>query len=149
MQEPIIAWRAWRVGIEVCDYKLQSLYDDSIWPFGQPMKEDQTKYANVPTDFCLPGIHAFKTMQNLADYLCEGIKYDHLRNVLVVLGEVYLWGKIKEHKLGYRAEYAYPKKIRAYKPYNPEKNKPDFHYTKFIANNYGCEIFIPEGVTNE
>jgi hypothetical protein len=28
-----------------------------------------------------------------------------------VLGEVYLWGKIIEHEHGYKAQYAYPKKL--------------------------------------
>lgn len=151
LQEPIIAWRAWRISDTWKPREpfgqLQSLYDDSIWPFGRPMEADFTKYSKASKS--TPGLHALKTMQNLVDYLYEGMKYSHLINVPIVFGETYLWGKISEHENGYRAQFAYPKKIIVYKPYNSERSKPNFYYTKRIANNYGCEMFSLEGVINE
>ena len=39
-----------------------------------------------------------------------------------VVGEVALWGRVIEHTLGYRAEYAYP--IRLFRPPSPMPGFP-------------------------
>ena len=55
-----------------------------------------------PHDGCSCGVYAAKN-------------FAHLRNIgyaeYGVHGEVYLWGSVVEHALGYRAQYAYPKSI--------------------------------------
>ena len=55
-----------------------------------------------PHDGCSCGVYAAKN-------------FAHLRNIgyaeYGVHGEVYLWGTVVEHVLGYRAQYAYPKSI--------------------------------------
>ncbi len=56
-----------------------------------------------PYERCTCGIYAAKKLWHLP---CIG--YPPL---FEVHGEVYLWGKIWDHRLGYRAEYAYPKNI--------------------------------------
>jgi hypothetical protein len=52
------------------------------------------------------GIYGLKTKELLLDYLYPFYNSDHM-----VLGEVYLWGKLYEHEMGYRAQFAYPKKL--------------------------------------
>src|SRR5580693_5446071 len=56
--------------------------------------------AEVPHEDCTCGIYAAKSLQHLRDigYIEYGVH-----------GEVYLWGTVREHKLGWRAQYAYPR----------------------------------------
>lgn len=56
---------------------------------------------NPPHERCTCGIYAAKNLQHLID-----IRYIRDNEVR---GEVYLWGKVWDHSLGYRAQYAYPK----------------------------------------
>ena len=57
---------------------------------------------DAPEANCTCGIYAAKT-------------FDHFRNAgyerYGIHGEVYLWGKVVEHELGYRAQFAYPKNL--------------------------------------
>ena len=54
----------------------------------------------VPDPGCTCGMYAGINMQHLIDinYIRRGIH-----------GEVYLWGRLYRHSLGWRAQYAYPK----------------------------------------
>lgn len=54
-----------------------------------------------PSEECTCGLYAAKNLQHL-----DSLGYLKHR---VIHGEVNLWGKIIEHRAGYRAEYAYPK----------------------------------------
>jgi hypothetical protein len=56
----------------------------------------------MPIDNCQCGIYAFKTPYKLR-------KDNYLNQSL--LGEVWLWGKVIEYTMGFRAEYAYPKAL--------------------------------------
>jgi hypothetical protein len=55
---------------------------------------------DAPQASCTCGIHAVKTL-------------NHFRNAgyqrFAIHGQVYLWGTVVEHELGYRAQFAYPK----------------------------------------
>jgi hypothetical protein len=57
---------------------------------------------DVPQANCTCGIYAVKTL-------------DHFRSAgyerFGICGEVFLWGKVVEHELGYRAQFAYPKNL--------------------------------------
>jgi hypothetical protein len=57
---------------------------------------------DVPQANCSCGIYAVKTL-------------DHFRSAgyerFGICGEVFLWGKVVEHELGYRAQLAYPKNL--------------------------------------
>jgi hypothetical protein len=64
------------------------------------------------------GIYAFKTEAQLNDYLrdVEEKSRGFLPDMYagpedIVLGTVYLWGKVTECSNGYRAEFAYPKEL--------------------------------------
>ena len=56
----------------------------------------------APLAECGCGFYAFKTLVDLVEWLED-------RESSIVLGEVYLWGKIVDCQYGYRAQYAYPK----------------------------------------
>lgn len=60
----------------------------------------QLKAHHVPDPGCTCGMYAGINMQHLIDinYIQRGIH-----------GEVYLWGRLYRHTLGWRAQYAYPK----------------------------------------
>jgi hypothetical protein len=55
---------------------------------------------DAPHEECTCGIYAVKTRQHF-----RGAGYERYG----IYGEVYLWGKVVEHELGYRAQFAYPK----------------------------------------
>ena len=59
-------------------------------------------FHRAPHKTCTCGIYAYKAAeQNIS---CTGGG--------ILSGEVWLWGKIQQHKLGYRAQYAYPKSLQ-------------------------------------
>jgi hypothetical protein len=58
----------------------------------------------APVAECGCGFYAFKTLPFLVEWL------EH-RELDIVIGEVYLWGKIVDCEYGYRAQYAYPKRF--------------------------------------
>ena len=104
---PVVAYRVWR-------WKktgLQSLNGEP-WLPGQhlearcriaPAARHVAEAANeVPHRKCTCGIYAAKNIEHLQQigYADGG-----------VCGEVYLWGTVVEHKLGWRAQFAYPKSL--------------------------------------
>ena len=58
----------------------------------------------APIAECGCGFYAFKTLPYLQAWL------EH-RKPNIVIGEVYLWGKIVDCQYGFRAQYAYPKRF--------------------------------------
>jgi hypothetical protein len=99
---PIRAWRMWS---EHGDHQIPRLYSIGIgslpWPPGVPLQAQCLRQAierhalshdaAAPAPGCTCGIWALKTAPT------QGI-----------VGEVALWGRVIEHAIGYRAEYAYP-----------------------------------------
>lgn len=58
-----------------------------------------------------------RTMDHLQQVLSR--EYNNSWDMLpdrFVIGAVYLWGRVIEHEIGYRAQFAYPKEIWALKP---------------------------------
>jgi preprotein translocase subunit YajC len=104
---PVVAYRVWRWKAT----GLQSLNGEP-WLPGQhlearcrvaPAARDMAEAANeVPHRKCTCGIYAAKNSEHLRQigYADGG-----------VCGEVYLWGAVVEHKLGWRAQFAYPKSL--------------------------------------
>jgi hypothetical protein len=100
--EVIVAWRVWRVSDGPAGI-LRSVFMSSFWPGGIPMK------ACCADGSLRHGIHAFTTTKLAESYLndqARGTTY-----VRLVMGEVSLWGRVIIHKAGYRAAYAYPRRI--------------------------------------
>ncbi len=57
----------------------------------------------APLAECGCGFYALRTLPYLMEWL------EHREEPNIVVGEVYMWGKIVDCQYGYRARYAYPK----------------------------------------
>ena len=102
---PVVGYRVWRWK----ETGLQSLNGEP-WLPGQQLearcrvapaaRHVEEALNEVPHRKCTCGIYAAKNSEHLRQigYADGGI-----------CGEVYLWGTVVEHKLGWRAQYAYPK----------------------------------------
>ncbi len=55
------------------------------------------------------GVYAWKSAEALRDYRQKELT--GFVSEPIVVGEVELWGTVDEYELGYRAQYAYPKKF--------------------------------------
>lgn len=96
---PIVAYRAWQFHGST----LESLNND-LWQPGKPIRAScvlKDPEHEAPAEGCSCGIYAVK-------------RPDAFSAVVHIYGEVYLWGEVIEHELGYRAEYAYPKTFVVY-----------------------------------
>jgi hypothetical protein len=94
---PIVGYRVWAWGAT----GLSSL-NGHAWRPGRALTAKCPNADHEPAaDGCSCGIYAAKDYQHLVNMGYQ----------IGVHGEVYLWGKICEHKLGYRAKYAYPKNL--------------------------------------
>ena len=74
--------------------------------FGISLKVIHDHTEPAPHLNCMCGIYALKEKQQLLremNHISHGIRF--------VYGEVNLWGTIIEHRDGYRAQYAYPKRL--------------------------------------
>lgn len=92
----IVAWRAWRIR----KGRLRSaLISEALWPEDKPL-EAVCQHPNAPRMDCSCGIYAAKSPEQVS---MLGDTY----------GKVLLWGKVIEHKDGYRAQYAYPLTLRS------------------------------------
>jgi len=97
---PVVAYRAWRFGPS----GLTSL-NGEFWHPKEKLQAICRRSVNrhtPPHGDCSCGIYAAKNFDQL-----RGIGYAELG----VRGEVYLWGTVVEHKLGWRAQFAYPKTL--------------------------------------
>jgi hypothetical protein len=105
-REPIIAWRAWTLTgrADATGLRLRPVAGRRLpWP---PMRPAQAACKNAkihraPDFACSCGLHGTHST-------------DALRRTKnpTVLGTVALWGRVIEHELGYRAEFAYPQRVR-------------------------------------
>jgi len=97
---PIVAYRVWQwdaIGLE-------SLNNEQWFP-GLALEASTSrcgKEHEAPKDGCACGIYAAKNFQHLVDIGYAGYG---------VHGEVFLWGSVAEHRLGWRAQFAYPKTL--------------------------------------
>jgi hypothetical protein len=120
---PVVGYRGWVLR----DGKLSSCVVDNFWTprkanvaqcrgskgvnFWGPHKvvfaPELIAHASymAPVAECGCGFYAFKTVPYLLNWLEER------KEPQMVVGEVYLWGKLVECQYGYRAQYAYPKRF--------------------------------------
>lgn len=106
LTEPILAWRTWILagspdGGEV---RLLPLFGDRRpWPPREPHRAWCVRRGRhpVPSLTCTCGLYATHGLEGLRRSRDPG-----------VLGTVALWGRVVEHAAGYRAEYAYPQRLR-------------------------------------
>ena len=123
---PVVAYRAWLLGPR----GLMSL-NGEFWHPNQKLQAVCRKSIffrhTPPRGYCSCGIYAAKS-------------FDHLRRIGYahrgVCGEVYLWGKVVEHKLGWRAQFAYPKTLVV----GPESLE-ELESLKILIG-YGADLFV-------
>ncbi len=124
--EVIVAWRAWTwtdVGSRII---LRSLNAKTLWLWAEPASADKLTADTLTVD----GIHAFKTEAQAKSYAAN-----------TVWGEVSLWGRVIEHDLGYRAEFAYPRTIVV-----PATMPNAAAIAKKLARAYGIEVCLEDGL---
>jgi len=134
---PIVAYRVWQWD----SLGLKSLNNQQWFP-GCALEANTARCRRehaAPTDGCTCGVYA---AQNFA----------HLQRVgyagYGVHGEVYLWGTVVEHQLGWRAQYAYPKSLVLPPDAIPFKlSEAESRLETLLL--YGVDIFVtPAASTN-
>jgi DNA-binding CsgD family transcriptional regulator len=124
-----LAGRLWRTG------RLPSNFQQGFKPGPR----------QAPLADCTCGIYALKTGEQLGEF-----GEAHWRGIS---GEVYLWGTIIEHSHGYRAQYAYPKRLVVSAPCDPLSDdglgsgsveEVQSHLESMTK--YAADIFLPNGV---
>lgn len=133
LKEPLVAYRVWNVNVS---RKHLRALNGNKWIERMPNTAICVEHTHAndkpPTRNCECGYYAFKTLEHLKnEFLRVPPQYE-------VVGEVYLGGKIFEHEKGYRAQYAYPKKLYAC---NENLKK-----VQELVRLYGCEFEMNEKV---
>lgn len=146
--EVIMAWRAWgaedlgRVAV------LRSITRRTLWPLGEPLRAEDFGGHNG-------GIYAFKTDAGALHYGEEVMQYLHDDGLYlqylwpkeskpkktvrgIVYGRVAIWGKVIEHELGYRAEFAYPQSLIVPTTYGDDPAG----IARKLGNAYGVEAIV-------
>jgi hypothetical protein len=105
LAEAVDAWRTWTVagsrdGVDVRLYPIAGT--GKAWPLRAPVVGECARRRNhrVPGLDCTCGIHATHSTDLLR----------HTRDPSV-LGTVALWGRVAEHRHGWRAEFGYPQRL--------------------------------------
>ncbi len=104
--EPVAAWRAWRLRRdgEAGQLRLQPAFRGSPWEPLQPVRAAcaRRRRHEAPKRRCTCGLYGFN----------DGSEVGIGGTRLAVVGQVSMWGRVVEHDLGYRAEFAYPARMR-------------------------------------
>jgi hypothetical protein len=128
----IVGWRVWGLStLEPSGTRssgsaplvLTSTFMNSVWQAGKVMT------ACCGANILRHGIHAFTTEAEAVAYMAQGRK-----PIRHVFGEVSLWGRVVIHERGYRAEYAYPRRILVPKTYRGSRD-----ITSELRRSYGVE----------
>lgn len=101
-KECVVGWRGFNI-YQPGYFVTQS----TVWVPGERIEatcttRDHGEEEISPVESCSCGLYSFKTPHKL--------RTDNYLNQ-AVFAEVYYWGRVIEHSMGYRAQYAYPKKI--------------------------------------
>jgi hypothetical protein len=106
LREPLVAWRAWTLTgrPDGSHLRLRPVAGPRLpWPPMRPARAacKLVKVHRSPELECSCGLHGTRGVEPLRK----------TKNP-TVLGTTALWGRVIEHELGYRAEYAYPQRLR-------------------------------------
>jgi hypothetical protein len=115
--EPVLGWRAWRLQRIDDELRIVPTTPRSAWQprvaihatcSGAHTREymvynpELAKFHRSPEPGCTCGVHAIKDPARLA----------RSGRTAAVVGRVAMWGRVIEHTKGYRAEFAYPSRLR-------------------------------------
>lgn len=104
--EPILAWRAWALTgrRDGAGLLLRPVAKRArTWQPREIVEAScrTSRWHDAPDPGCTCGLHATHSVDVLRRTRCPA-----------VLGRVALWGRVIEHEYGYRAQYAYPQRLR-------------------------------------
>ncbi len=119
----IVGWRIWYVDQ---DGVLGSIVVRVSWPDREPIT---SRYGNYRLGILTPHIGVFGFKNQRSAHLMDEAA------VPCTIGEVALWGRIAEHRHGYRAQYAYPLSLRLKAGFEPMIEK--------AASLYGLRLLKP------
>jgi hypothetical protein len=116
LAEPVIGWRAWGLRRRSRELELVALTDErGAWPARKELVAACHPYrgarlqvpvhGSAPVFGCSCGIYASDSLRSLA--LSAGAFPP-----VPVVGTAAMWGRVIEHDRGYRAEFAYPDRLR-------------------------------------
>jgi hypothetical protein len=159
--EPILGWRMWRVEnheiktarLARTDLKLCSMFNREAWLPRRPLEascrrwgpSSFRRHGSAPQSSCSCGVYAHAEIESLLPMWfvtapgflpCAG-PHENPADSMRVIGEVSLWGRIIVHEDGYRAQYAYPRRLWV------EKDSPESLVLALPA--YG----VPIGTTRD
>jgi hypothetical protein len=115
--EPVLGWRAWRLartddGLRIVPTTPRSAWEPRVAIHATCTGAHTREYMvynpelaashRSPEPGCTCGIHAIKDPARLA----------RSGRSAAVVGRVAMWGRVIEHTKGYRAEFAYPSRLR-------------------------------------
>lgn len=107
---PVVGFREWGVKYIKGEFYLASYNNGLVWPYHKEFQAvcldhfySQQPHNSIPFYRGVCGIYALKerTSLHVGMPCCT-------ERMIFIGGSVDLWGKIIEHKNGYRAQYAYP-----------------------------------------
>jgi hypothetical protein len=112
---PIVAYRVWRWD----GPGLASLLRGESWPTGHALTAQCNRVPGLcvgsdnnghqaPKESCTCGIYAARSLDQLREMRYAALA---ICGEAYLCGEVYLWGVVVELKLGWRAQFAYPKNL--------------------------------------
>lgn len=126
--EPAIGYRAWIVK----DGYLYSVVRATLWQPNVPFEAlcERGHDHEVPDAKCVCGTYATAAFNRLFDmgYARSGGLFSVAPGVVAIAGQVKLWGGIIPADTGWRAQFAYPKKLLV--PYS------HWRIAKQVAANY-------------
>jgi hypothetical protein len=115
--EPVLGWRAWRLVRSAGELRIVPTTPRAAWEPRVPIhatcsgshtreymihNPELAKDHRSPEPGCTCGVHAAKDPGRLA----------RTGRASAVVGRVAMWGRVIEHTKGYRAEFAYPARLR-------------------------------------
>lgn len=124
----LVGWRGWRV------LHPNFLVGGNLVYEPRKRHEAHCNSTHLAPDIdCSCGIYSFKTFDDLRrqGYINQDI-----------LGEVYLWGRVIECERGYKAQYAYPKKLYIGNPQQGVLGVDVEALAPYIGYLYGVEIEV-------
>jgi hypothetical protein len=97
-----IGWRGWHVRERDKRVFLYSIVHQAVWIPEEAMEALCSKAHAAPAARCTCGIYAARTLGHLREMVYH---------TAGAFGEVHLWGSVVHGQFGWRAQYAYPKRI--------------------------------------
>lgn len=109
--EPFVGRRCWGLAKIEGEILLCSGHGLAIWPGRDPLVATCSRAHTPPGRSCTCGVYALSASEPWPYFAYDGPGY-------AVWGEVLLWGTVVKGTSGYRAQFAYPKRLHlAHKDY--------------------------------